>query len=802
MFVSSAALALLLTRSEGADGVFRSHVVRSDGNPAAGVPFYLTAYSELSGDIVVEKGQTNANGDLKVSHAVRKGENLEAFIVRCPGQALYFVRAKDLPGEVRLIPGVSAKIEFLLPDGTKGANLLILPKILVNLKAKEQPEYVRIPSDLEPTLGVRTDASGKCSFDDLPAGKTFGFEVSDDRFDRIGYKDRILLKDADNSVKQIRLKKGAAISGRLTREGNPQSNIVVAAQGIGGSMGWGSSTTDARGMFKITKLSPGAYNVALDLKQPMSDHWTGRAQEVSLQYGESKTGIEMKMEKGSLVVGRVVNIEGKPEKDVSIGIYGPAHPQTSAWVQSAQSDSDGAFRFRVPSGEQYVYVMNPGGKSRTLTLGDGKTATVDFQIPTPGKDEKIVGYVKTDSGQVVPNAGVDVLFTGEDPTLGLQHYTTDASGRFSFVKPPAAKTVAILAHTADLGSSQAVSPLKGKEVTVTVSAHQLASASGAVLDETGKPISGAEVQVFMSTGDMSLDTVTAKSGSDGRFTVKELYPGREYGVWAKAQGYGEAHVEHLVLLPGEALNLKQLRLPKADSFLTGIVEDAHGKAAPGATVGIEDMQVLPQTTDAAGRFYIDRIPKGSHTFYAERGTMHVDGNLIAGRLGQVVVLKPLPSNVQVVPFGSEVAPETYRLGSPAVELATKAWVNSKPLKISQLRGKIVVLDFWGIWCRPCVEALPGVERLAQTFRSKGVVVIGIHDSDGMPKEVAAFAKKKGLSYPLTIDQRTSVVSPGITSTKFKVMSFPSLVVIDKNGNVVGTPDTPERAAEMVRHLLK
>src|SRR5207245_843705 len=62
-------------------------------------------------------------------------------------------------------------------------------------------------------------------------------------------------------------------------------------------------------------------------------------------------------------------------------------------------------------------------------------------------------------------------------------------------------------------------------------------------------------------------------------------------------------------------------------------------------------------------------------------------------------------------------------GRPAPPLHAAAWVNSAPRTLEQLRGKVVLIDFWGMGCGPCVAVLPGVQRTADQFAPKGVVVI-------------------------------------------------------------------------------
>jgi len=83
-----------------------------------------------------------------------------------------------------------------------------------------------------------------------------------------------------------------------------------------------------------------------------------------------------------------------------------------------------------------------------------------------------------------------------------------------------------------------------------------------------------------------------------------------------------------------------------------------------------------------------------------------------------------------------------------------------------------------------------------------VVVIGINDSTDKPKQVARLAKKSGLTYPLTIDRKAMPNQFGKTAAKFHVGATPTLVLIDQDGKVVAQPDSPERAVEMIIHLLR
>jgi thiol-disulfide isomerase/thioredoxin len=68
-------------------------------------------------------------------------------------------------------------------------------------------------------------------------------------------------------------------------------------------------------------------------------------------------------------------------------------------------------------------------------------------------------------------------------------------------------------------------------------------------------------------------------------------------------------------------------------------------------------------------------------------------------------------------------------------------LRNQPIKLSELKGKVVLLDFWATWCAPCLAALPDLELLNRDFKDKGLVVIGINGEDA--KDQAVFLNKFG-----------------------------------------------------------
>jgi thiol-disulfide isomerase/thioredoxin len=110
--------------------------------------------------------------------------------------------------------------------------------------------------------------------------------------------------------------------------------------------------------------------------------------------------------------------------------------------------------------------------------------------------------------------------------------------------------------------------------------------------------------------------------------------------------------------------------------------------------------------------------------------------------------------------------------APAI-IASKWFHAAEPVTIESLRGKVVLLDFWGTWCGPCVKKLPAVEAIHKKYAERGLVVIGVHSEQGADS-VGEFLEKEPLSFPIAVDT-------GKTAKSYGVNSWPTYFLIDKSG---------------------
>jgi len=128
-----------------------------------------------------------------------------------------------------------------------------------------------------------------------------------------------------------------------------------------------------------------------------------------------------------------------------------------------------------------------------------------------------------------------------------------------------------------------------------------------------------------------------------------------------------------------------------------------------------------------------------------------------------------------------LAPDPF-VGKPARDfmlprLGASGTVGPEKVRLSDLEGKAVILDFWASWCMPCRAFGPTVDRVAKEYAPRGLVALGVLTGD-MPDDAAAFLKEHPLDYGSIVDEQREA------ALAFDVQSLPTVVVLDKKGGVV------------------
>lgn len=120
-------------------------------------------------------------------------------------------------------------------------------------------------------------------------------------------------------------------------------------------------------------------------------------------------------------------------------------------------------------------------------------------------------------------------------------------------------------------------------------------------------------------------------------------------------------------------------------------------------------------------------------------------------------------------------PSAPQPGGSAPDFALQTF-DGETLRLSQQRGSIVVLNFWGSWCLPCADEAPALQAAWETYRERGVSFIGVayRDADAPAR---AFIARFGVTYPNGLDIGSSV------STVYRIQGAPETFVINRTGSI-------------------
>lgn len=774
------------------------------GHPYAGIKVFAEVANDRAQRLISKT--TDAEGKFDFTGAAGAGEILRTVAVHVPGKAIAFVDLIGATGpvELRLQDPVKVQLKLLLPDGKPAAGVKVAPRILIR-RAGGGFRFLMLKDPLKSELGATTDGNGVATLTDLPAKYELDLGILDDRFATLPYTSRITIGDPPVTLAPpINLTLGGRIEGVVTENGKPVKGVRIGAQSPRGE-GWGDGVTDASGHYVITGLIEGSYNVGVDLAPEMAKDWTARAKEgVDAIPGKTSSRVDFVLERGGLVKAHVASKEGKPLADVDVGIYGPARPQSGGWVQSLKTDPDGNALLRVPAGNQYVYVMTQGGPSKRITVADGRTTQVDFVYTAPDLTP-FVGEVVDEKGN--PVAGAEVRMSLNDERFNPASEgtaVTDEHGRFTIQGLGANYPLSVRARLGSASTPQAlVLAAKPGDLKVTLVADATAKVSGKVVDASGQPISGAEVSLLAWENGMGTTVASSTTAADGSYTFEGVWPDLGVGVEAHASGFSRAYAQHDPPGKGGMVVMADVALSKANKKLGGRIIDEKGRPVFGAEVMLNSPAPdMHTTTLRDGTFHFEGVPEGRIPVGVYKGSSWLNRSVDGGDEHIELVLKSAPEEALGDTSSLPAGPVLIKVGARAPEILTEAqWLNAKPMTLAGLKGKVVLLDFWAIWCGPCREELPQVKELAKRLAGKPVVVIGLHDSSTWPKELTAFAKKNGLTYALAIDK----VQPnrfGKTADAYGVSGIPQLVLIDQNGVVVSRPDSAAQAEKDIEVLLK
>ncbi|MFZ0920878.1 MAG: redoxin family protein [Candidatus Dormiibacterota bacterium] len=149
-----------------------------------------------------------------------------------------------------------------------------------------------------------------------------------------------------------------------------------------------------------------------------------------------------------------------------------------------------------------------------------------------------------------------------------------------------------------------------------------------------------------------------------------------------------------------------------------------------------------------------------------------------------VVLFSVVTNPPAASTGSgQLYPVGERSAAPDFT-GIDGWLNSTPLTLADLRGKVVLIDFWTFSCVNCVRTIPHLKVLYNAYKQDGFVIVGVHspefDFEKVPANVAAAVQRLGVTWPVAIDSEMA------TWNAYQNQSWPAEYLLDQQGRVAYT----------------
>jgi peroxiredoxin len=220
-------------------------------------------------------------------------------------------------------------------------------------------------------------------------------------------------------------------------------------------------------------------------------------------------------------------------------------------------------------------------------------------------------------------------------------------------------------------------------------------------------------------------------------------------------------------------------------------------------------------TDDRPAFTHQRARHGLIGPFSGRQLLAVGGIVVLVVIVLVAVTTPIgttgvtpgPVDPRATPYLIGPAAQGLQPGSTAPELAVAlddgatyqlTDLDGRPVRLEDLRGKVVWLNFWASWCPPCQQETPILRSLSERYRDRGLEIVGISVQETSPDDIRAYAERYELPYTIGFD------GSGHILRAYRVYALPTQFFLDTEGRIatiVNGPVDEQGAAALIESLL-
>lgn len=539
-----------------------------------------------------------------------------------------------------------------------------------------------------------------------------------------------------------------------------------------------------------------------------------------------------------------VTVEGTdlPLAGVEVQVLIESEPHPDKKIRSAKTNASGKYSVPLPQGHAWAWYIRPTAGYTPVKALDQQMLATTANLPVVVKNYQVrpgvawnIELRAAEGARPLPKIYVNFMQFRESEYLGGSYceldgkiretitvpdiggqFTISCSDMLRTIHAPANMTVkADVGFRSDqVGSTKEVeggvelrdkegrsAVVKGAKVEVRESAativihiaalpaEKFATVVGRVVDAADRPVEDAEVMVaFHSAGGSAASELATKTDPEGKFrlSVPQFQPDQQIALVVTKPDFagmdtevravdvakaGEVDFGSIKLRPGHSIPIRVLG--PDDEPLVGAIVEPSGSYAARSQIG---------RTGDDGVCILRNLTAGTEVVSARFGTLSARERvpIAAGPNEELVLKVSEPRTATAEAPSKPVVRLTVGAAAPAWEIAE--WTDGRTRKLAGYRGKIVVLDFWGTWCGPCIQMIPAAKQLHEHYKDKDVVFLAIHTAGTDMSLVKRLMKQQEWSVVSGLDKGEDIVS-GHTIQAFGVQGFPTIVVIDRQGKV-------------------